>query len=339
MNNKNLIYILSIVCIITIILPFLFTRSAFCDSLIFSGTGEIGDTIGGITAPVIGLLNAFLLYLTIKEQYAFNKEQHIFNEKQKKDSFDAQFKDTFFALLQNQLNVVTKLHAEFSYIERGVIKKIEKKEYHVFKSCLKELQFLYKSFEHSCYEGKFILINDEINMEKELGIFSPIYELKEYNHTYEKYVTKYTNLHYDISEEIYLQYKQYSQKDKISLLYRFFFYKYEVIGVYFRHLYNILKYIDFSEEEAIKKFAHTSEEKQDIKNQYKQYAQFIQAQMSREELCLLFYNSFLFEKMQKLIIKYNLLENLTIESLITPEHNCIKEMNLKSKIDTFQGVC
>ena len=163
-----------------------------------------------------------------------------------------------------------------------------------------------------------------------------IYPLDGCNLVVDKYTIKYTNLRYGITKTGYEEYHKLSQKNKIGMIYKFFFDQYDMFGVYFRHLYNILKYIDSSEQEAIKKFAHTSEEEQEIKNQYKQYAQFIQAQMSSDELCLLFYNSFLFEKMQKLIIKYNLLENLTIESLIIKEHNCIKEMNLKSKKGLFK---
>jgi hypothetical protein len=45
----------------------------------FTSTGQIGDTIGGITAPFIGVLNALLLYFTIKKQNDQLKEQ---NEKE-----------------------------------------------------------------------------------------------------------------------------------------------------------------------------------------------------------------------------------------------------------------
>ena len=47
-------------------------------------TGEIGDTIGGTTAPFWGFLNIILLYLTLKEQQRFNKDQQKFNEDQRK---------------------------------------------------------------------------------------------------------------------------------------------------------------------------------------------------------------------------------------------------------------
>lgn len=39
----------------------------------FKNTGEIGDTIGGITAPVIGLVSAILLYLSFRAQIKANR--------------------------------------------------------------------------------------------------------------------------------------------------------------------------------------------------------------------------------------------------------------------------
>ena len=53
----------------------MYTRPIFGDEVIFDHIGEIGDTIGGLTAPVIGLLNAVLLYLTLREQFEFNEKQ------------------------------------------------------------------------------------------------------------------------------------------------------------------------------------------------------------------------------------------------------------------------
>jgi len=47
----------------------------------FSTTGQIGDTIGGLTAPVIGLLNAVLLFITLKRQ----------DEQRNEDKFNRKF--------------------------------------------------------------------------------------------------------------------------------------------------------------------------------------------------------------------------------------------------------
>lgn len=69
--------------------------------------------------------------------------------------------------------------------------------------------------------------------------------------------------------------------------------------------------------------------KQQISKRYFELVQFVQAQMSTRELLMVFYNSFSFPKLRDLLIKYNLLENLTIENLIDKSHNCIFDYHLK----------
>lgn len=66
-----LVIILMIVCIA----PFLLTRPAICENLCFTETGQIGDTIGGITSPIIGVCSIILLFLTLRAQLNFNKSQ------------------------------------------------------------------------------------------------------------------------------------------------------------------------------------------------------------------------------------------------------------------------
>lgn len=73
------ILILTIVIFIGIPLIFvslyIFTRPASSEIWDFSNTGSIGDTIGGITAPIIGLIGTVLLIYTFREQYIANKRQ------------------------------------------------------------------------------------------------------------------------------------------------------------------------------------------------------------------------------------------------------------------------
>ena len=66
--------LLVIIAIILLCLIFTF----ICKKL-FKCTGQIGDTIGGITAPIIGLISIWLLYITFREQRRFNKKQVEFN--------------------------------------------------------------------------------------------------------------------------------------------------------------------------------------------------------------------------------------------------------------------
>lgn len=61
---------------LTIFLPFLLTRQTFV-GIGFSNTGEIGDTIGGLTAPAIGILSIYLLYKTLMAQIKSNDVNQI----------------------------------------------------------------------------------------------------------------------------------------------------------------------------------------------------------------------------------------------------------------------
>ncbi|AZA53411.1 hypothetical protein [Chryseobacterium sp. G0201] len=71
--KKNALLIVLINIILTILAPWLFTRNSLFNWLNFRETGQIGDTIGGITAPFINILNAFLIYLAFTEQLNANK--------------------------------------------------------------------------------------------------------------------------------------------------------------------------------------------------------------------------------------------------------------------------
>mgnify|MGYP002245925193 FL=1 len=70
--------------------------------------------------------------------------------------------------------------------------------------------------------------------------------------------------------------------------------------MYFRHLYHILKFVRYSEAQYFR-YSSNHSQQADIHKKYREYVQFVQAQMSTAELKLLFYNSFLFPKMQELI--------------------------------------
>ena len=66
---------------------------AFIPIYNLQGKGEIGDVIGGITAPIIGIFSSVLLYLALSRQTQSNKEQRFKNDS-----------DLIFLLL-NQLEI------------------------------------------------------------------------------------------------------------------------------------------------------------------------------------------------------------------------------------------
>lgn len=82
----------------------LFTRPNLFESYNFNETGPIGDTIGGITAPILNLTGAILIYLSFQAQIEANKIQFNTLNKQLSDQEkDSNYKKTLdFILLINE---------------------------------------------------------------------------------------------------------------------------------------------------------------------------------------------------------------------------------------------
>ena len=87
-NGINWRSILALIVVFLLICaaPVILTQGTLFGWEIFdlSDKGTIGDTIGGITAPIIGLLSIVLLWLTLKEQLRFNKKQYSINKDQQR---------------------------------------------------------------------------------------------------------------------------------------------------------------------------------------------------------------------------------------------------------------
>jgi hypothetical protein len=95
---------------------------------------------------------------------------------------------------------------------------------------------------------------------------------------------------------------------------------------YFRNLYNILKFIDQSD--------------QIFEKEKKRYSRFVRSQLSEAELIVLFYNSIAeiklpgrellelgYPKMSALLVKYDILQNMNPRSMIHPLHRAIFDKN------------
>lgn len=67
-----------------LVLPWILTKD--WGTVLFLKTGPIGDTIGGITAPVSGLLGAYLVFLALKAQVTANNIQ-MQSLKEQRDEF------------------------------------------------------------------------------------------------------------------------------------------------------------------------------------------------------------------------------------------------------------
>ena len=82
--------------VLILLLPSLLTQLSF-SIFDFTETGQIGDTIGGITAPFIGIIAGYLTFLAFHEQYRANIEA---KNDLAKERFESKFYN-FLSLLNN----------------------------------------------------------------------------------------------------------------------------------------------------------------------------------------------------------------------------------------------
>lgn len=98
MNTKH--YLFSIGFILFLFSSvYIFTRPAFWTGYDLTGTGQIGDTIGGITAPAINILGAILVFISFLAQ---NKANKILSEQNSFSLLHDLYKD-----LKNDFNSLT----------------------------------------------------------------------------------------------------------------------------------------------------------------------------------------------------------------------------------------
>lgn len=116
--------------IFLIVTPFLFTRTSLLPIIDFSSTGQIGDTIGGITAPFIGLIGSVLVFLSFKAQTDMNRKQFEAIDKQFKRMKEEQ-KQAKYDHMQHVINVVNRQYIEdyksfvFMTQSQGLVRKLE----------------------------------------------------------------------------------------------------------------------------------------------------------------------------------------------------------------------
>lgn len=112
MGNSHLnkvLYFLIVGVVLVIIAPYMFTRS--WSGISFKDTGTIGDTIGGITAPLTSLMGSILVYFALKAQIDANKLIQEQFDQQKKD--EAERKKLTY--ITEQINTVRQDLNEFTF--------------------------------------------------------------------------------------------------------------------------------------------------------------------------------------------------------------------------------
>ena len=102
--------------------PSVLCMNSLCKFFSFNqDTGAVGDTIGGTTALIVGLISIFLLIWTLIEQKKSNDKQIRFMQ-------DERFENTLFNFLNEQREITSSLYIDF----HGLAKNDVTKEIHNF---------------------------------------------------------------------------------------------------------------------------------------------------------------------------------------------------------------
>ncbi len=317
-------------------------------------TGLFGDFFGGVVGSLWALAGVFLYFSALKvqqKQLDAQKKDMKLNEKLVSQQ---QFEASFFGLLQTQKDLKNNLSCEFQRVVRDKynydIKVYKSDSNNFFYYILKELKCLYLVYTRHSYETwNEDEISEMVSMLNQEADFCES-EGKEFN-----YISKF-NLLLDDFNMRYLTKKYHVKESNVKLaqekkteelmccsIYGHVFLAYqEQLGHYFRHLYNIVKFLDNERERCLNEIQNEnnfSQLRDDIMKRFSNYFSFVHSMLSASELAVLFYNSMLFPKAKELYVKYGMFNNLLDGNLIIKEHaNLIEGANLKNKKELFQEI-
>ncbi len=265
-------------------------------------TYKIGCFLGAIIGPFWALAGIFLYYTALIYQKEDIRKSQIASEIQS-------FENTFFNLLNTQQELLKNIDGHFYTFKNFKHVHLNSKKGDFFRNSIQLVDVIFNSLTNKKYLGYFDQeeadYHEGIIKDRNVNHIDYEYDIKEGSLYHKK---KLINKHYDITEVLWNELRTKTEYDKVCKAYEIYFLKHNhIVGHYFRHLYNIIKYIK-STKEALSK--------REIDFNDRKYAAFIQAQMSSYELALLFYNVLSFPKAKELIKEYKLLDNLPKDLLI-----------------------
>lgn len=344
-NHLNVVIVVSLLLII--VLPFVLSLPAFCGFFELHEGHNVGDAIGGITAPIIGIVSILLLFYTLRAQ--------------KDAEYRSSLENRIFQLIGLHRKNVEDMHSEARNISgQDVFKLIYDQIYH----CIKDITPFFENRElASIIKDEFLVSLKDVRPGIDVFAFAKIdiaYSAvyvgvrDEYLETLRSLLTK--RYHEDFISQILLylrlcpvsndkqgvkewnNLKQCSVSDLVSICkairempdiddkelhsiyprlssnqYKKYYWGHEFrLGHYFRHLYATVEYID---------------SQQDLSTADKiDYVKLLRTQLSNTEQIIFMANSIsdmggaweLFRKQKDgtpLITTYNLIKNITLKEV------------------------
>ena len=310
----TLISISFILIVFSFFAPKLFVQKSK-NGLDFSGTGEIGDTIGGIMNPFIAIAGVLLTFLAFYIQYRANKIQReqfeeqleidknqfkqelevqreqfeesleVQTEQFKKNQFENQFYEMVRLHKENVNEISMTFHINHYYNGQKTFSENTIKGREVFKYYLEELKIGY-------FIAKSTYSNNSPNflINKAYGVFfhgnkydNNISSTDSTQQEYCDFINKIISINnahkrYEYKKLNSVVSSNIEYKDAKNLSYNLFQGYSAVLAHYYRHLYQTVKHITSQEGKFIGY------------NEKRKYLRILRAQLSNQEQAMLFYN-------------------------------------------------
>jgi len=260
----------------------------FSDTFDFPATGQTGDFIGGVAGSLWALGGVLLLLATL----VFQKREADANRELLLTQL---FENTYLQLLRSLRELVMNSEAQMTIHFRSdgtVLSQFRKDKFSGF-ALFREM----KTELHGLMRLWIRANNGPLDNPGELSLLN-LYQLEVHSRTLFDHLTPET------------------QEATVKVCYeRFFDTQIDVLGHYFRYMFNIIKFVDWQKQLEIQQYQRKGDTTDSIGEDYQRYIDFIQAEMSSAELYLMFYNGLMFPKARDFVNKYKIIENLRVEDL------------------------
>lgn len=327
-NQKNFfkrvpvaIWIILAICLIVICaLPIVLTRPGFIN---FTETGQIGDTIGGTMGPFIAIVAALLTFIAFWVQFEANQELI-------KENRRNHFENRFYKMLDIHLDNVELLNN----------RREDKKQDSIFHVWCMEIMNLFNVLRMQSDLGGFVnYIRQKYGEEPtQAGFIDFLRQMQESNELFYRVIFEITYSYFFNKEFSSLRFENPQRTGYVREFASLFTsylatqglpglegsVKNELLGRYYRHLFQIVKYVDDQPDELYEEI-----------NWKSSYIGILRSQMSDFEQLLLYYNAqSSFGKAwdeNHYIEKYRLIKNIPGDAIafsagIVPSHRYQEEI-------------
>ncbi len=281
--------------------------------------GQIGDMMGGMSAPFINLLSALLVYYAFQVQVNANEIQINNFEKQIKIQEDDRKLQQFESQLYKMLELHKENVNELEYYE--MTGKVSAKGRAVFNKMITVLEYIYEistQFDIRGGENWTVSVaheDDSVDIQKER--FTYAYRRFFFGYSFNNQFTK--PIRFDIPKQLYPQNPLYPIDEGYDTQ----------LAHYFRHLYLIVKFVVYPQNINL------------TYNEKMVYLKLLRAQLSNAEQKLLFYNWLVDEfgaswedNTNSFFSNYLMIHNLRYDQLFKNKYIAEKLDELR-KIDTL----